>query len=341
MNEVLNVLVASSVTPDLLQQMKSVSNKLSVEDGAALLLQEFGAALRPGQPLPQPPSEGADLNEMMARAEVILAPRRLPGDILQRAPNLKWIQATSAGIDFLDNTGVLESDVILTTASGIHVIPMVEYVVTAILYFTKDVSRLMANKAAKKWDRFNMRELNGQTLAVIGLGNIGMEIARTAKALGMNVLGVRRSKPSVLPPYVDSLYQPNDLETALKASDFVVLAVPITPETNQMIGEDQLKAMKPSAVLINISRGSVVDEAALVQALKESSIGGAALDVFEDEPLSQESELWDLPNVFMTPHISALSDEYDTRAVRLFCENLRRYIHGEELINLVDKSRGY
>lgn len=341
MSESVNVLVASSVTPDLLKQIRSVSPNISVDDGAGLLLQEFGAALRPGQPLPQSPPAGADLNEMLGRAEVILAPRRLPADILQRAPGLKWIQATSAGIDFLEDTGVLESDVILTTASGIHAMPMVEYVVTVMLYFTKDLKRLLANKESKKWERFNMRELNGQTVGVIGLGKIGMEIARTAKALGLRVLGVRRSAPPVVEPFIDALYQPDNLKTVLGASDFVVLAVPITHETNHMIGAAEFKAMQPSSILINISRGSVVDEGALVQALKQRQIGGAALDVFEHEPLSPNSELWDLPNVFMTPHISALSDEYDARAVGLFCENLKLYIHGDELINLVDKSRGY
>ncbi|MSQ15365.1 MAG: D-2-hydroxyacid dehydrogenase [Dehalococcoidia bacterium] len=341
MNDVVHVLVVSSVTPALLQQMRSVSTRLLVEDGAALLLNVFGAALRPGQAPPQPPAEGSDLDEMLAQAEVILAPRRLPGDTLQRAPHLKWIQATSAGIDFLDNTGILETDIVLTTASGIHVVPMTEYVVTAILYFTKEVSRLMENKNSKSWDRFNLRELKGQTIGVIGLGNIGMEIARVTKALGMNVLGVRRSKPSVPVPFVDAVYRPSDLGTVLKASDFVALAVPITPETKHMIGEVQLREMRPNSVLINISRGSVVDEAALVVALKEGWIGGAALDVFEAEPLSLGSELWDLPNVFMTPHISALSDQYDDRAAGLFCENLRRYLAGDQLINQVDKSKGY
>lgn len=340
MSEV-NVLVASSISSALLQQIKRVSQKINVKDGAALLLQELASALRPGQALPQPAEEGADLNEMLSRAEVILAPRRLPKDILQRAPNLKWVQATSAGVDFLDDTGVLQSDIVITSASGIHVVPMVEYVVMVMLYFTKEVGRLMANKEAKQWDRFNMRELSGQTVGIIGLGRIGMEVARISKGLGMHVLGVRRSKPEVLLPYVDAVHQPDKLSLVLSSSDFVVLTVPITPETKHMIGDAQLKSMKPTSVLINVSRGTVVNEQALVSALKEGRIGGAGLDVFEQEPLPGDSELWKLPNVFISPHISALSDEYDTRAVRLFCENLRRYLNGEGLINLVDKSKGY
>lgn len=323
-----NVLVAHSLTPDQLQQIEAVSHNLGVEDGAALLLQELNFTLRPGQTLPQPPAEGANLDDMLARAEVILAPRRLPDNIIKRAPNLKWVQLTSAGIDSLDNTGILDSDIILTSANTQEV-PVTEWVLTAMLVFAKQVPGLIENRRNKAWERFNLMELHDRTLGIVGLGNIGGRMADLGKALGMQVVANRRSTTDT---------QLNDL---LARSDFVVLTLPLTPETKGLIGEEELRVMKPSAVLINVARGPIVDEIALVRALKEEWIAGAALDVFQKEPLPEDSELWTLPNVFISPHIAGLSEAYDSRVVDLFCENLRRYMRGQDLLNLVNKTRGY
>jgi phosphoglycerate dehydrogenase-like enzyme len=262
---------------------------------------------------------------------------------MARASKLKWVQATQAGIDALEGSGVLESQVLLTTASGIHATPVGEYVLTAMLALAKQVTRLVEGKQGKRWDRFNLSELHGKTVGIVGLGNIGHAVARLCKAFDMRVIAVRRSAiAEQLPtPDVDEVRAKEALRWLLQESDFVVLCVPLTSETTYLIGAEELEAMKPSAYLINVARGSVVEEKALIAALKEGRIAGAGLDVFTQEPLPPESELWELPNVFLSAHIAGLSEQYDTRVTQLFCENLRRYLAGQELLNLVDRSMGY
>jgi phosphoglycerate dehydrogenase-like enzyme len=197
-------------------------------------------------------------------------------------------------------------------------------------------------QARREWQRFMPQELFGKTVGIVGMGHIGTEVARLAKAFGCYVVATRRS--ITLPSRddaADELLPPGSLLDLLARSDFVVLAVPLTAETRQLIGESELRAMKPTAVLINIARGTVVDEAALVQALKGGWIAGAGLDVFEQEPLPEDSELWGMDNVIMSPHISGGTAIYNQRATGIFCQNLRLYLAGEPLLNLADPSRGY
>lgn len=337
----INVLVASAVPEELLPRIKAVAPEIQAFYGAPLIAAEFPPALRPGQKAPPLPSGGLPLEEMLREAEVMLAPRRLPPNFLPRVPKLKWIQAVSAGVDYLEGTGIFEGPIILTSASGVQVIPVGEYVLTAMLTLAKDVARIIRDKEQRAWDRFNLIELRSKTLGIVGLGQIGREVGRLGKALEMKVIATRRSWEGPLLPYADELLPPTRLPELLSQSDFVVLCVPLTSDTLKMVGERELRIMKPTAFLINVARGSVVDEGALVRALKEGWIAGAALDVFEKEPIPVESELWDMPNVFLSAHIAGLSDMYDVRVVELFCENLKRYLAGQELLNVVDRSRGY
>jgi phosphoglycerate dehydrogenase-like enzyme len=193
-----------------------------------------------------------------------------------------------------------------------------------------------------EWSRFAPRELSGKTVGIVGLGHIGAEVGRLAKAFGCRVIATKRSTTeSHRALFADEIMPAAELHRLLGESDFVVLSMPLTPETRGMIGEAELRAMKPSAVLINIARGPVTVEAALVRALQESWIAGAALDVFDEEPLPPESPFWDMDNVIVTPHISGGTEIYNQRAVEIFAANLKRYLAGEPLENVVDPARGY
>jgi phosphoglycerate dehydrogenase-like enzyme len=283
------------------------------------------------------------LDEALAQAEVLLTLSTMPTDLLSRAPRLKWIQLTSAGADRLVNREVLQGGIPVTTAGGIHVAPIGEYVLGMIIMLAKGWPHLFRAQQAREWARLTPQELEGKTVGVIGLGNVGQEVARLVKLMGMRVLGVRRSgEPLESSEHlVDEIFAPLDLLHVLSQSDYVVLAVPLTEETHHLMGELAFQAMKPSAYLINVSPGAVVDETALLRALKVGLIGGAGLDVFESEPLPQESELWRLHNVMISPHIAGETAHYNEGAVALFCDNLRRYLADEPLLNLVDPQRGY
>ncbi|MDP2953851.1 MAG: D-2-hydroxyacid dehydrogenase [Chloroflexota bacterium] len=298
----------------------------------------------------------AQFLESLPDAEVVVIWPR-PFD-LSLAPRLKWIQLISAGLDRFVGHPIMESDIIITTASGIHATPIAEYVLASILAFSRrfrDIWQLQVRREwpEDRWQSLRGEELRGKTVGILGYGSIGREVGRLCKAFGMRVLATdsaqEREDRGYRPPgtgdpkgmLLDSLFPPSQLREMLKGCDFFVVAVPLTLETEGMVGREELKAMKRNAYLVNISRGQVVDEEALIEALKEGWIGGAGLDVFAQEPLPPESELWGLDNVILSPHISANTPHYQERFTALFCENLRRYLAGEELLNMVDKKRGY
>jgi phosphoglycerate dehydrogenase-like enzyme len=201
----------------------------------------------------------------------------------------------------------------------------------------------MRRQAERRWDRsIEAREISGTTCGIIGMGAIGGETARRARALGMRVLATRRSITARgEDDLAHELLPPSDLGYLLRESDWVVIAAPLTPETRGLIGAEELRQMKPSAVLVNVGRGPIVDEQALIAALRDGVIAGAGLDVFDQEPLPADSPLWDMENVVVTPHFSSGSDHYTTRAADIAADNLRRYLAGEPLRNVVDIERGY
>ena len=260
----------------------------------------------------------------------------------EAAPNLKWIQLTSAGADRLLNTGFVEQGIVVTTVSGLHATPIGEFVIAAMLMFAKGAPRTMRAQAKHEWTRFAPTELRGKTVGIVGIGHIGAEVGRLAKAFGCRVVATRRSATAVTSePYADEIMPAADMPRLLGESHYVVLSMPLTPETKGMIAEPQLRAMKPTAVLVNIARGAVTVEADLIRALQEGWIAGAALDVFDQEPLPPESPFWDMENVILTPHISGGTEIYNQRAVEIFVDNLRRYLAGHPLQNVVDPTRGY
>lgn len=261
---------------------------------------------------------------------------------IDKAPQLKWIHVMSAGVDLLPFDQLKNRRIIVTNVRGIHVIQMAEYTFAALLQITRRMRELAEAEREKRWEkRLRVTELWGQTLGIVGVGAIGQEIVRRAKVFGMHTIGVNTDGRAV--DDVDEVYATKDLKQALQASDFVVLTVPLVPSTRHLIDREALNAMKASAYLINIARGPVVDEQALIDALRQKRIAGAVLDVFNKEPLPKDHPFWTMDNVTITPHISGLSPMYMTRAVDVFIENLRHYSNGEimKMRNVVDLERQY
>lgn len=250
---------------------------------------------------------------------------------------------TFAGMEsVVKDPDLVASPVKLTNASGIQAPAISEYVITLMLAFDKHLPEYAQLKKEKKWQPSTMVSLLGQTVGILGLGNIGKEIAKRATALGMKVIAYDRPRKLMRARNVNKLVSGTPgVNEIFKTCDFVVSTLPSTPATAGFIGEKQLRAMKPSAHLINISRGAVVDEPVLIKALKEKWFAGAGLDVFATEPLPPTSELWDLPNTILSPHTCGRLDDTDSMVTDLFCDNLKRFIAGKRLNNLVDKKAGF
>jgi phosphoglycerate dehydrogenase-like enzyme len=260
--------------------------------------------------------------------------------VLSVAHELRWVHTPSAGVDHLLLPPVLERDITLTNSAGVHAIPMAEFVMALLLARVKRLADYRAAQAERRWaGSLELEELHGATMLILGLGGIGQAIAERAAAFGMHVWGSRRSSQPT--PHVERVVTGDAWRELLPAADYVVVAAPLTPATRGMVDAAALAAMRPSAFLINVARGPLVDEAALVAALSAGQIAGAALDTFDQEPLPPTSPLWQLPNVTITPHTTANSPRMHERQVALFLENLARYRSGRLLLNVVDKAAGY
>ena len=262
--------------------------------------------------------------------------------VFTMAPRVKWVHSLSAGVDRLLFPALKASPVPLTNSRGVYSKSLAEWGLLAMLFFAKDVRRLLRQQAASRWEQFDCVELRGQTLGVIGYGTIGQETAMRAKAFGMKIHAMRR-RPELFhgDPMVDQGYGPEQLLELMGAADYVLMSLPLTGGTTALVGERELRAMKPKGVLINLGRGSSLVEADLVRALREGWIRGAALDVFETEPLPKTSPLWQLENLFLSPHSADHTDTWQDDAMRFFLENFARWDAGEALENLVDKAAGY
>jgi phosphoglycerate dehydrogenase-like enzyme len=264
-----------------------------------------------------------------------------PPNLLDLAPNLRWLMVPAAGIERIISPQILTGKLLITNASGSSAGPIGEYILGGMLWFAKRIPAFAAARRDHRYERIPTTSLAGKTLGIVGYGAIGAATARLARAFDVRVLACRRSEGGEVPAEVDRLFPRNQLLDLIAASDFVALTVPLTEETRGLIGERELAAMRPDAVLINVARGGVIDEPALIRALQERRIGGAVLDVFSREPLPADSPLWDLDNVLMTPHISGDVDDYAERVFAQFADNLRRFFAGEPLLNLVDPALGY
>ncbi|BAZ08582.1 D-isomer specific 2-hydroxyacid dehydrogenase NAD-binding protein [Calothrix sp. NIES-4071] len=260
--------------------------------------------------------------------------------VLAAVPKIRWQHTPSAGVNHILTPAFLERDITLTNSSGVHAIPIAEFVLNFMLYHAKNVQKLQSLQAEHYWYKwFTLEELYNKTVLILGTGTIGKEIALRAKAFGLNVWG-SRCNPEPLPNF-DKIVGADSWQSLLPEVDYLVIATPLTPETKNLINASVLRSMRPTAYLINIARGAIIDEEALLTALREGWIAGAGLDTFVTEPLPPESPLWTLPNVFVTPHNSALTPQLYDRIVSLFLDNLNRYTTGQPLRNVVDKQIGY
>ncbi|PLR75802.1 hydroxyacid dehydrogenase [Bacillus sp. V3-13] len=279
------------------------------------------------------------LNEV----EVIVGwKKELTEHVLHESTKLRWLQTWSAGVNSLPLKKLESRNVVVTSANGVHAFPISETIFALMLGLTRKIHTYVRNQLTKTWHHSGLSlEMHEKTVGIIGVGAIGKETAKIARAFGMKVLGVRHSGKD--DDYVDEMYTPHELNSVLPSCDYVVVTLPLTSETHHLFGAEQFKNMKPSAFFINIGRGEIVDEQALVQALQTGEIAGAGLDVFETEPLGTDSPLWEMENVIITPHTSGSTEHYTKRVIEdIFIPNLKSYLKGEKpAINQVDFSKGY
>jgi phosphoglycerate dehydrogenase-like enzyme len=275
----------------------------------------------------------------LGRIEILLT-SVCPLPILTAARNLRWLQCTNAGVDFLEPLAERLAHVLISNARGIHGNGMADYALGMITMWTWNIRELLHQQAAKRWAPKFVDCLAGKTLLIVGLGSIGMAIAERGKAAGLHTIGIKRQPVRSL-HHVDEVYAPQQLAAALPQADYIVIAAPSTAQTRRMFGAQEFALMKPSAFFVNIARGDLVDEGALTKALATHVIAGAALDVFETEPLPPDNPLWAMNNVIITPHISGNPSGYHDQICRIFADNLQRFKAGQALRNLVDLQRGY
>lgn len=335
-SELIRVLVTQPFTSDLMQSLQSISARLEIKH--------------------VPTKNPVDLEKYWATVEVLYTANIVPKP--EQAPCLSWIQAHFAGVEHLLQHPIT-NQVHLTTASGVGAKSIAEYVIGGLLALNHHIPSFLEHQSQKIWSSQRLQifipsELQNSTLGIIGYGGIGQAIAHLASAFGMKILVTKHdiSKPiinswqfpnssKIQHDMVEKLYLPKHLNAMLKHCDYVVAAVPLTKKTKHMISSLEFSAMKKGTILVNISRGQVIDELALINALQIGHLRGAILDVFEIEPLDPKSPLWTLPNVILSPHVSGLTPNHEQRAVELFANNLERYLSGKPLLNAVNIQRGY
>jgi phosphoglycerate dehydrogenase-like enzyme len=273
---------------------------------------------------------------------ILLAPRygTLLGEVVPRASRLRWIHALAAGVETLPFDMLRERGIVVTNSAGLYADALGEFAIAAMLYFAKGLRRLVENQRIGRWEPFTVDRLEGKTVGIIGYGGIGRAIGRRAAGMGMRVLAMR-SRPSERDGVVSQMFAPEEIDALLAQCDYVAISTPLTIETRGLVDRRRIAAMKAGAVVINVSRGAVIDEIALIDALRSGSLRGAALDVYEAEPLPAESPLWTLENVLVSPHSADHTADAHERAMEFFLANFARFRAGEPLENVVDLVAGY
>ena len=288
----------------------------------------------------------SDLKSMLPDKDkidiVFNASRKLQAEELRKLCKLRWIFSYSAGVEHYPLDELEKSGVILSNTSGVHAKNIAEQVMGAMIMFSRNLFAACENQKKKIYDReIPLGELSGQNLLIIGTGSIGREIARKAKAFDMNVTGIRNRSGRERPKYFDAVYTADSLEEQLGGVQYIVCVVPSTDKTRGLFNRDKFELMSRDAVFINVGRGDLIDERALIEALKTKRIRGAYLDVFPTEPIPENSEFWDLDNLLITPHNAGRTPNYLPRSMEIFLENLKRFRKGEELINRIDCALKY
>jgi phosphoglycerate dehydrogenase-like enzyme len=337
------VLICSYLEPEHVARIRQVDERLTVIYEADLLRPPRYAADHNGDPaLHRTPEQEARWRRLLGQADILFdCDPTHRADLPELAPKARWVQSTSAGIGQMVKAHSYDTRLphtVFTTASGVHKRPLAEFVVMAMLMHYKGALRMIDAQRRKHWERYAGTDLEGRTLAIVGLGRVGAEIARMCRALGMTVIGT-----DLTPGFdaVDRYYEPSQLHAMLPQADVLVLMVPHTPKTEKMIGAQELALLPRGAYVINTARGAVVDEPALIEALRSGHVSGAALDVFSEEPLPPGNPLWEMPNVLVSPHSASTSDRENARITALFCDNLKRFLNGEPLRNVLNAALMY
>jgi len=286
----------------------------------------------------------ADLTSVARQAEVILlwgGPLDLFRSVFLACPGLRWVHSRAAGLDKSLFPELIQSPVPLTNGTGVFSPALGEFALAAILYFAKDFPRMLRNQRAGRWEQFLVDEIAGQAVGIVGYGDIGRAVASRAHAMGMRVLALKRHAPASADPLIAQFFKPAELDAMLAQCDYVVVAAPLTPETHHMIGDAAFAAIKSSAVIINIGRGPVIDQEALVRALTDGKIRGAGLDVFEQEPIPEGDPIYKFDNVLISPHCADQTKTWLLHAMNFFLQQYARFTAGQPLQNIVDKHLGY
>ena len=343
------VVIATPVEEELVARLRAVDERLDVRFEPDLLPPpRFPSDHRGALDFVRSPPDEERFRRLVEGAEVLYGiPADTPDGLawaVRTAPGLRFLQATAAGageqVRAAGLTAVELDRVMIASASGVHAVPLAEWSLLGLLAFTKGLPRLRHDAAERHWDHYPVAELRGRTLLVIGVGEIGAEVARLASAFGMRVLGVKRDTGEQV-AHVEAVHPPEAIDGLVQEADAIVITLPLTSETRGLISRRTIGRMRDGAIVVNVGRGGVLDEQALIDALVSGKLAGAALDVFAEEPLPDTSPLWALENVIVSPHTSALSWHENERIVELFADNLRRYLRGDELRSRVRTSVFY
>ncbi|HEX5195261.1 MAG TPA: D-2-hydroxyacid dehydrogenase [Solirubrobacteraceae bacterium] len=340
---VCEVVIASYLEPELVERVARAEPRAHVTYEPALLPTPRFPCDHGGEPPRLSAAELRRWQAIVASADVCFDfdwhdPATLP----RRCPRLRFVQATSAGIgEFMTCTGLDRAQFAVSTAAGIHAVPLAEFAVMGALYFVKELPRLGTWKAERHWERYATNRLAGRRALVIGLGGVGRETVRQLAALGMEVWGLARRAPAEPVQGLSRAIDRHELDDALARTDVLVIACPLTDETQGMIGSEQIAALPPGAIVVNVGRGPVIDEVALIESLGAGRLGGACLDVFESEPLAADSPLWEMENVIVSPHSASTLVDENATLTELFIDNLGRHLDGRPLRNPYDAAAGY
>ena len=343
MTDDLTIAIGSYLEPELIARIQAAAPAARIVYEPDLLPVPRYPCDHTGQPRDLSPADLDRWRSLTVAADVFFDFDWLdPAGMAARSPRLRWVQASSAGIGaFMRRTGLDHAGFAVTTAGGIHGVPLAEFALAGVLHFVKGFPDLRRRQQARNWELYATRQLAGQRVLVVGLGGMGRQVAVTFAAMGTEVTGLGRDGRDYDVPGVSRVIYREDLDKELPGTDVLILCCPLTPQTEGLIGREQIALLPPHAVLVNLARGQVVDEDALIRALSTGQLGGACLDVFAKEPLPADSPLWEMDNVLISPHSASTVVEENERLTGLFLDNLARFTAGRPLSNLYEAERGY
>lgn len=340
-----NILIASYLEPFLVAKIRNVDPRVRVIYEPDLIAAPRYDADHVGAEFQRTEEQENKWLSLLRKADILFDfDQTHMQDLPVLAPNVKWIQATSSGIGYKINKlqyDLRMPDTVFTSAKGVHAQPLAEFCLMVMLAFNKNFLSMIKSQKKNHWQPFSGTDLSNRTIGILGIGKVGQEVARLSKCLGMHVLGLKRDVAGIDPSSVhaDELFSREEMDEVLKRSEYLVVILPHTPETEKTLGVKELAMLPKGAILINIGRGVVIDQSALIKALEAGHLAGAGLDVFEIEPLPESSPLWAMDNVIISPHSASTSDRENALITEIFCTNIKNYLAGEPLINVLDTTK--